>query len=110
MILLRSTCTFQRTLAILQGALSGRLGEPGREVAGIAESDALRDLADAVIGEDKQFLGLCDAEVDEVIIRCRAHVPPEQPQKIALAHVGIGQKVREGKFLLIIFAQRLGCL
>ena len=65
---LRSPCPLQRlqrTFAVLQGALPGGFCKPGGKVAGIAKADLLCDLADAVVGEDKQFLCLCDAEVDE---------------------------------------------
>ena len=85
--------------------MSGRLYKPGRKIAGIAKTNFLCDLADAVVGENKQLLCLCDAEVDEVVVRRCAHITPEQPQKITLAHVGIRQQVGKGKLLLVIFTQ-----
>ena len=73
--------------------------KPGGKVAGIAKAYLLCDLADAVVGEDKQFLCLRNADVDQIVIRCRAHIPPEQAQKIAFAHVRLCQQVRKAKLL-----------
>ena len=110
---LRSPCPLhrlQRTFAVLQRALPGGFCKAGGKIAGIPKAYLLCNFADAVIGEDKQFLCLCDVEVDQIIIRCRAHIPPEQPQKIAFAHVRLCQQVGKAKFLLVIFAQGLRCL
>ena len=60
-----------------------------------------------MVGEDKQFLCLGDAEVDQIVIRRCAHIPPEQAKKIAFAHVRLCQQVGKAKFLLVIFAQGL---
>ena len=102
---LRSPCPLhrlQRTFAVLQRALPGGFCKAGGKIAGIPKAYLLCNFADAVIGEDKQFLCLCDVEVDQIIIRCRAHIPPEQPQKIAFAHVRLCQQVGKAKFLLVI--------
>ena len=60
-----------------------------------------------MVGEYQQFLCLCDAEIDEIIIRGRAYIPPKQPQKVAFAHVCLCQQVGKAKLLLVIFAQGL---
>ena len=88
----------QRTFAVLQGALPGSFCKPGGKVAGIPKAHFLCNFTDAVVGEDKQFLCLCNAEVDEVIIRCRAHIPPKQPQKIAFASVSLGSFIPYADF------------
>jgi hypothetical protein len=90
--------------------LPGGFCKAGGKIAGIPKAYLLCNFADAVVGKDKQFLCLCDAKVDQIIIRCCAHIPPEQPQKIAFAHVRLCQQVGKAKFLLVIFAQGLRCL
>ncbi len=68
----------QRPFAVLQGTFARWLLQSGwKKVAGIAKAYLLCNLADAVVGEDKQFLCLGDAEVDQIVIRRRAHIPPE---------------------------------
>ena len=110
---LRSPCPLHRlqcAFAVLQGTLPGGFCKAGGKVAGIAKTYLLCDLADAVVGEDKQFLCLGDAEVDQIVIRRCAHIPPEQAKKIAFAHVRLCQQVGKAKLFLVILAQGLRCL
>ena len=51
------------------------LGNALVDVLATLKDDTLCDLADAVVGENKQLLCLCDAEVDEVVVRRCAHIP-----------------------------------